>query len=224
MFSSIIDSTTSVLTIQNVLMCTVVSALLGLLIAVIYRKESDSSKNFFISLVMLPVLVQTVIMMVSGNLGTAVAVAGTFSLVRFRSMQGTAREIVYVFFAMAIGLATGMGYVTFAALIAVMGSIIYLLVSRISFPEDSENEKELRITIAEDLDYTNALDDVLNTYTSKYSLYRVKTVSLGSMYELRYRVTLKDISKEKEMLDEIRIRNGNLTVVSSRYVGNMMSL
>ena len=224
MFSSIIDSTTSVLTIQNVLMCTVVSALLGLLIAVIYRKESDSSKNFFISLVMLPVLVQTVIMMVSGNLGTAVAVAGTFSLVRFRSMQGTAREIVYVFFAMAIGLATGMGYVTFAALIAVMGSIIYLLVSRISFPEDSENEKELRITIAEDLDYTNALDDILNTYTSKYSLYRVKTVSLGSMYELRYRVTLKDISKEKEMLDEIRIRNGNLTVVSSRYVGNMMSL
>ena len=224
MFSSIIDSTTSVLTIQNVLMCTVISALLGLLIAVIYRKESDSSKNFFIALVMLPVLVQTVIMMVSGNLGTAVAVAGTFSLVRFRSMQGTAREIVYVFFAMAIGLATGMGYVTFAALIAVMGSIIYLLVSRISFPEDSENEKELRITIAEDLDYTNALDDVLNTYTSKYSLYRVKTVSLGSMYELRYRVTLKDISKEKEMLDEIRIRNGNLTVVSSRYVGNMMSL
>lgn len=224
MFSSVINNATGSLTIESVVMCTIASAILGLLIACIYRKEGDTSKNFFIALVMLPVLVQAVIMLVSGNLGTAVAVAGTFSLVRFRSTQGTAKEIVYIFFAMAIGLATGTGYITFAALIAVLGSILYLAVSHIPFAEDKNNEKDLRITVYEDLDYTNAFDEILDKYTDKYSLYRVKTVNMGSMYELRYRVTLKDVSKEKEMIDEIRVRNGNLTVVSSRYIGNSMAL
>lgn len=219
MFSSIIDSVLG-LTIEAVLICTAASAILGLLIASVYRIMNDCSKNIFVTLALLPVLVQSVIMLVSGNLGTAVAVAGTFSLVRFRSMQGTAMDIAFIFFTMAVGLATGMGYVTFAVLITLIVVVLYVIVSKMPFAEDSDSEKDLRITVAEDFDYTNALDDVLKQYVSKYTLYRVKTTNMGSMYELRYRITLIDSKYEKQMIDDIRIRNGNLTVVCSRYVGN----
>ncbi len=215
MFTSIIN-TTEGLTILSASICTLSSILLGFIIALVYMRCGPYSKTFAVSLVLLPPLVQVVIMMVNGNLGAGVAVLGAFSLVRFRSTPGSAKEICAIFFAMAVGLATGMGYVTFAAAVTVVISLVMLLVSMTRFAEKGGTDKTLRITIPENLDYTDVFDDLFARYTKKYSLESVKTTNLGSLFELTYHITLKDIKKEKSFLDEIRCRNGNLTVICSR--------
>ena len=216
MFTSILSSVEGNLTMQNGLLCTVVSIALGVLIAVIYMQQGNCSKNFVVTLAMMPVLVQVVIMLVNGNVGTSVAVLGTFGLVRFRSVPGTSREIANIFFAMAVGLATGMGYITFAvAMVVVVGGMFQIL-GKTSFGERKYDEKDLRITIAEDLDYTDIFEDIFQEYTSKCSLEQVKTTNLGSMYELKYHITLKDAKKEKEMIDQLRCRNGNLTIICGK--------
>ena len=216
MFTSILSSVEGNLTMQNGLLCTVVSVVLGVLIAVIYMQQGNYSKNFVVTLAMMPVLVQVVIMMVNGNVGTSVAVLGTFGLVRFRSVPGTSREIANIFFAMAVGLATGMGYLTFSVAMVVVIGGMFLLLGKTSFGESKDNEKDLRITIAEDLDYTDIFEDIFAEYTSKSSLEQVKTTNLGSMYELKYHITLKDAKKEKEMIDQLRCRNGNLTIICGK--------
>ena len=216
MFTSILSSVEGNLTMQNGLLCTVVSVVLGVLIAVIYMQQGNYSKNFVVTLAMMPVLVQVVIMMVNGNVGTSVAVLGTFGLVRFRSVPGTSREIANIFFAMAVGLATGMGYLTFSVARVVVIGGMFLLLGKTSFGERKYNEKDLRITIAEDLDYTDIFEDIFAEYTSKSSLEQVKTTNLGSMYELKYHITLKDAKKEKEMIDQLRCRNGNLTIICGK--------
>lgn len=216
MFTSILSSVEGNLTMQNGLVCTVVSIALGVLIAVIYMQQGNYSKNFVVTLAMMPVLVQVVIMLVNGNVGTSVAVLGTFGLVRFRSVPGTSREIANIFFAMAVGLATGMGYITFAVAMVVVVGGMFLLLGKTSFGERKYDEKDLRITIAEDLDYTDIFEDIFQEYTSKCSLEQVKTTNLGSMYELKYHITLKDAKKEKEMIDQLRCRNGNLTIICGK--------
>ena len=216
MFTSILSSEEGNLTMQNGLLCTVVSVALGVLIAVIYMQQGNYSKNFVVTLAMMPVLVQVVIMLVNGNVGTSVAVLGTFGLVRFRSVPGTSREIANIFFAMAVGLATGMGYITFAVAMVVVVGGMFLILGKTSFGERKYDEKDLRITIAEDLDYTDIFEDIFQEYTSKCSLEQVKTTNLGSMYELRYHITLKDAKKEKEMIDQLRCRNGNLTIICGK--------
>lgn len=216
MFTSILSSVEGNLTMQNGFLCTVVSVVLGVLIAVIYMQQGNYSKNFVVTLAMMPVLVQVVIMMVNGNVGTSVAVLGTFGLVRFRSVPGTSREIANIFFAMAVGLATGMGYLTFSVAMVVVIGGMFLLLGKTSFGERKYNEKDLRITIAEDLDYTDIFEDIFAEYTSKSSLEQVKTTNLGSMYELKYHITLKDAKKEKEMIDQLRCRNGNLTIICGK--------
>ena len=216
MFTSILSSVAGNLTMQNGLLCTVVSVALGVLIAVIYMQQGNYSKNFVVTLAMMPVLVQVVIMLVNGNVGTSVAVLGTFGLVRFRSVPGTSREIANIFFAMAVGLATGMGYITFAVAMVVVVGGMFLILGKTSFGERKYDEKDLRITIAEDLDYTDIFEDIFQEYTSKCSLEQVKTTNLGSMYELRYHITLKDAKKEKEMIDQLRCRNGNLTIICGK--------
>ena len=216
MFTSILSSVEGNLTIQNGLLCTVVSVVLGILIAVIYMQQGNYSKNFVVTLAMMPVLVQVVIMMVNGNVGTSVAVLGTFGLVRFRSVPGTSREIANIFFAMAVGLATGMGYLTFSVAMVVVIGGMFMFLGKTSFGERKYNEKDLRITIAEDLDYTDIFEDIFAEYTSKHSLEQVKTTNLGSMYELKYHITLKNAKKEKEMIDQLRSRNGNLTIICGK--------
>ena len=216
MFTSILSSVEGNLTMQNGLLCTVVSVALGVLIAVIYMQQGNYSKNFVVTLAMMPVLVQVVIMLVNGNVGTSVAVLGTFGLVRFRSVPGTSREIANIFFAMAVGLATGMGYITFAVAMFVVVGGMFLILGKTSFGERKYDEKDLRITIAEDLDYTDIFEDIFQEYTSKCSLEQVKTTNLGSMYELKYHITLKDAKKEKEMIDQLRCRNGNLTIICGK--------
>ena len=169
-----------------------------------------------VTLTLLPVLVQMVIMLVNGNLGTSVAVLGAFSLVRFRSVPGSSKEMAVIFFAMAVGLATGTGFLSFAVVMTIMIGGVFLLLGKTRFGESKQENKDLRITIAEHLDYTEIFDDIFREYTDRCSLQRVKTTNLGSMYELEYHITLKDIRREKEMLDAIRCRNGNLTIVCGR--------
>ncbi len=217
MFTSIIDAS-SALTLQNGFLCLVTSIVLGLLVAVVYQLSGASSKSFTVTLALMPALVQVVIMMVNGNLGAGVAVMGAFSLVRFRSFPGSSKEICVVFFAMAIGLATGMGHLAFAVFFTIILSLLLLLLCRSPFGElhAVPTEKELRITIPEDLDYPHIFDDLFEKYTDRVTLERVKTTNLGSMFELTYHIRLKKAVQEKAFLDDLRCRNGNLTIVCGR--------
>lgn len=215
MFDSIISGAVS-LTPIIMAICTITSLMIGVLIAYVYKFDEIYSRQFVMTLVVLPTLVQMVIMMVNGNLGTSVAVLGTFGLVRFRSLPGSSKDICFIFFAMAVGLATGMGYIGFAVVIAVIVSLIILILGKSSFIRMNPAKRDLHITIPENLDYTEIFNDLFERYTFKAELERVKTTHLGSMYELRYVVVLKEVQKEKEFLDELRCRNGNLTIVSGR--------
>ena len=218
MFESVLTSTTGGLTITSALLCTAVSLLLGFLISFLYTFRSSCTKSFAITLALLPVLVQAVIMMVNGNLGTGVAVLGAFSLIRFRSVPGSGKEIVSIFFAMTVGLATGMGYLTFALLITmVVGGLLFLL-GHTPFGEKKSAAKQLRVVIPENLDYTGLFDDLFGRYTSHVELDRVKTTNMGSLFELTYSIELKDTAQEKAFLDELRCRNGNMPVVCGRPV------
>ena len=221
-FSSVLESVTGTLTVSSAAVCTVASLIFGAVIAFAYifsygkGQTKKYSKNYIMTLILLPVIVQVVIIMVNGSLGVGVAIMGAFSLVRFRSIPGTAKEICALFFAMASGVASGMGYITFGAMFVVVVAIIMLIVGRINVNGAKAAERELRITIPENLDYTEVFDEVFDEYTHSNSLDRVKTTNMGSMYELRYRVMLKDIKQEKEFIDALRIRNGNLTIISGR--------
>lgn len=219
MFTSAFGSLEGGVSVEIALLCTAVSVLLGVVIAYIYTKQGNYTKNFVMTLVMLPPLVQLVIMLVSGNLGAGVAVMGTFGLVRFRSVPGSSKDIVSIFFAMAVGLATGMGYLTFALMMTFIVGLVFFTLGKISFGEPKFDEKQLKITIPENLDYTNIFDDIFATYAKHCQLQRVKTTNMGSMYELEYKLTLKETRHEKEMLDEIRCRNGNLTIICGRRQG-----
>ena len=216
MFESILSESAGSLSIQSALICMGVSLVLGLMIAVVHMVTTKYSKNFLITLSVLPLMVQVVIMMVNGNLGTSVAVLGAFGLVRFRSAPGNSREIASIFFAMAIGLAVGMGQIVFAVVITVVLSLVLLLLSKSGFGEKKVLEKKLKVLIPEDLNYTDVFDDIFHKFTSSVDLVKVKTTNMGSMYELSYNVVLKNKASEKNFIDEIRCRNGNLNVILSK--------
>lgn len=216
MFESILSSTTGTLSVSTSLICMGASLVLGLAIALVHMWTSKYSKSFVISLAILPALVQVVMMMVNGNLGTSVAILGAFGLIRFRSMPGTAKEIVSVFFAMAIGLATGMGHVLFATYVTAIISILIIILSKTKFGERNNDEKRLKIVLPEELDYNEIFNDIFENYTKSCKTEKVKTINMGSMYELTYNVVLKDQSKEKEFIDKLRVRNGNLAISMQR--------
>lgn len=225
MFSSVFDSAAETLSASTVLLCTGVSVLFGLLTAVCYRFSAKRyTKNFVAALVFLPVLVQSVIMMVNGSLGAGVAVLGTFSLVRFRSAPGTAQEIAAVFGAMAIGIAAGMGQLAFAALLTAVVCILLLVLNKTPFGERNVQERILKLVIPETLDYTEVFDDLFAEYTKQAELESVKTVNMGSLYELRYTVKLQNNAHEKAFIDALRCRNGNLSIQLSRPISSVESL
>ena len=211
MLNSILSS--SGLTLSSLLLCSLSSIVFGLIIALVHMKTSKYTKNFLVTLVLLPILVQTVIFMVNGNLGTSIAIVGAFSLVRFRSVAGTSREIVSIFFAMAIGLATGMGQIAFAAIITVIVSLILIILCVSKFGESMSTTKNLKITITDNVDYTEVFDDIFEKYVNSFELISAKTVNLGSLFELTYSVNMKDKVNEKEFIDELRCRNGNLKII-----------
>ncbi|MCR5792186.1 MAG: DUF4956 domain-containing protein [Lachnospiraceae bacterium] len=222
MLDTILNTETGVMDIQTAMICTVASLVLGLVIASFYMiQEKRFSKSYVTTLALLPALIQVVIMLVNGNLGTGVAVMGAFSLIRFRSVPGTAKEIATIFFAMVVGLATGTGYVTYAVIFTVIIGVAMLILTKSSFGEMKDVEKNLKITIPENLDYNGLFDDLFEAYTNKHELYFVKTTNLGSMYELQYHIELKNMEQEKKFIDSLRCRNGNLTIVCERK-GNRM--
>lgn len=204
------------ITLSAFFLCTAVSLVLGVGVALVGTFRAHSSQSYALTLAVLPAAVQVVIMLVNGNIGAGVAVAGAFSLVRFRSAPGTGREISAIFLAMAIGLATGMGYVTLAVLFFLILAGVMLLLTAVKFGRGQEAARVLKITIPEDLDYDGLFDDLFEHYTSSHSLEKVKTTNMGTLYELRYRITLKEEPVPKAFLDELRCRNGNLNIVCCR--------
>lgn len=207
---------TSNATAVEFMVTSVVSIVLGFMIALVYQKIKGSSGTMFSSLTVLPFLVQLVILLVNGNLGTGVAVAGAFSLVRFRSAPGTAQDIMIIFLAMTIGLCCGMGYCVLAVVAAVVTCALLLLQPK---QKQDPGERDIRVTVPENLDYAYLFDDLFEKYTVSSQLLRVKTVNMGSLYSLQYRVKLKDTKLEKELIDAMRCRNGNLEI-SSGIVAN----
>lgn len=204
------------LTLVSFLVCTLTSLLLGLGIAWVASFRARSSQSFAIALAVLPAVVQVVILLVNGNIGAGVAVAGAFSLVRFRSVPGTAREIAALFLAMAVGLATGMGYVGLAVLAFLVIGGVMLLLTVLGFGGHPAAQRVLKITIPESLDYDGLFDDLLTRYTSAHTLARVKTTNMGTLYELTYHITLPTDRVPKEFLDALRCRNGNLNITCGR--------
>ena len=196
--------------------CAAAALLLGALTAFAYTYKTRYTQSFVLTLALLPMIVQTVILLVNSNLGAGIAVGGAFSLVRFRSATGTAREIGSMFLAMVVGIACGMGYLLIAAIVAVAINVILFLYLKVGFGAAKTSEKQLRVTIPENLDYTELFDDLMDTYTSRHELIRVKTTNMGSLFQLTYLIRLKDAAKEKEFLDGIRCRNGNLEILCGR--------
>ncbi len=219
LFKGLFDTDlTRVISVTDFLLCLGFSLALGLIMAFAYMSRTRYTKSFVITLALLPAVVCVVIMMVNGNVGTGVAVAGAFSLVRFRSVPGTAKEICTLFLAMGTGLIAGMGYLGFAVLFTAMMCIIFIIYNRLDFgtKKNSQTFKTLTVTIPEDLDYSDIFDDIFSEFTSSHDLLRVKSTNMGSMFKLTYNITLRDISREKEMIDKIRCRNGNLEISVSK--------
>ena len=217
-FHGIFDTTmTATIPLSNFLLYVACALVAGLIVALAYRVHTRYTKSFVATLAMLPAVVCVIIMMVNDNVGTGVAVAGAFSLVRFRSVPGTAKEIGALFLAMGAGLMTGMGYLAFALLFTGILSAVMVLYAYLDFGADSHTDKyrTLHITIPEDLDYTTMFDDLFARYTSACRLTNVKTTNMGSLFKLTYDLTLQDIEKEKELIDSLRCRNGNLEISMS---------
>ena len=214
-FSSVFGSTDSVaasVSAQSFLLCSVASIVLGAIIACVYMFRHKYSKNFVVTLALLPLIVQMVITLVNGNLGAGIAVMGVFNLVRFRSIPGSAKDIGSVFLAMAVGLATGMGFLGLAVLFTAIVAIVNVAYVLSPFGKPRESEKTLKIVVPEDLDFDGIFDEVLDRYASEHELTEVQTSNMGSLYTLEYTVRLREAGLEKRLIDEVRCLNGNLKV------------
>ena len=219
LFKGLFDTDlTAVISVTDFLLCLGASLVIGILMAFAYMYRTRYTTSFVVTLALLPAVVCVVIMMVNGNVGTGVAVAGAFSLVRFRSVPGTAKEICTLFLAMGAGLIAGMGYLGFALLFTAVMCVMFVLYNRLDFgtKKNAATFKTFTITIPEDLDYSGIFDDIFSEFTTSHDLVRVKSTNMGSMFKLTYNVMLRDVTREKEMIDKIRCRNGNLEIAVSK--------
>ena len=218
-FSSVFgtaESLVGAVSAADFLLCCVFSVVLGAACAGVYMFRHSYSKNFVVTLALLPLIVQMVITLVNGNLGAGIAVMGVFNLVRFRSIPGSAKDIGSVFLAMAIGLATGMGFIVLAVLFTIIVAIVNVGYMLSPFGKQKEPEKTLKITIPDDLEYDGVFADVLKRYTDEHELTMVQTTNMGSLFLLEYAVRMKQPGTEKRMIDELRCRNGNLKITCGR--------
>lgn len=206
--------------LQTVALTLLISLVLGIGIALVYKSSHSHTSSFAVMLAILPVIESFIIMTVNGNVGASIVVLGAFGLVRFRSATGSAWDIGFIFFTMAVGLAVGLGYYTLAVLVAVFVGLVLFLLERMNFGQSALKEKQLRIVIPESMEYNHVFDDLLATYTSQNRLERVKTMEMGTMFELSYHIVMKNPEQEKEFIDAIRCRNGNLTVILSTVLRN----
>lgn len=200
----------------SILIMLAAAAALGILNSLVFSFRTIQSKSFAVMLALLPIVSAVIIFTVNDNLGVGVAVAGAFTLVRFRSVAGNGREMLAIFASMAIGMLLGMGYIAFAVLVFASVAVLFLIVTITGLGERHE-VRTLKIRIPEDLDYDGLFDDVFDRYTTMHQLEKVRTVNMGTMYELTYSVSFRDLSKSKQMIDEIRVRNGNLNVSIGSY-------
>lgn len=223
LFTSILQagSTGTTVSVPHMLACIAVSLALGIVITLAYMWGQRHTRNFALALAMLPAIVCVVIMMVNGNIGAGVAVAGTFSLVRFRSAPGTGRDIAFVFLAMCVGLVTGMGYLALAAIVTAAIGGGYLLLAASPFGREADNERTLLVSVPESMDYVGMLDDLLDARTTHHELKSVKTGAMGTVYKLTYAIGSKGAAEDKALMDEIRCRNGNLEVAIAEPVSDM---
>ncbi len=224
-FNALFDNISG-MTVGDLLICIGVSLVLGLVVALAFQFRTPCSRSYVVTLASLPAIVCVVIMMVGGSLGVGVAVAGTFNLVRFRSMPGTAKEICAVFLSMAAGLACGMGQLLVAVILVAVMCLFNLVLTVTGFggKKNEQLRKVLRITVPEDLDYGDIVTDILAKYTTEAKLTGVKTTNLGSLNKLTYEVTLKKPGVEKELIDALRCRNGNLEISLSNAEMNLRDL
>jgi hypothetical protein len=217
MVESFFDAGNINVTITGILICSVTSLVAGVVTALTYSFRQVSNRNFVITLALLPVIIQSIIMLVNGSVGTGIAVMGAFSLVRFRSVPGTSREIGSIFLAMALGLAAGTGHIWYAVIFTLLiNGMLFLFTLTGGLGEEKNPVRHLKIVIPENLDYTVVFHDVFNEYTRKVYPEKARTVNLGSLYEIHYTVILKEPKTEKEFLDKIRQRNSNLEVSIGR--------
>ena len=221
-FSSILTNGT--FTGGELALSTLAALVCGLIIAGAYMIKNRCSRSFLITLVLLPSIVELVIILVNGNIGAGVAVAGAFSLVRFRSAPGRGQEITGIFLAMAAGLATGMGYVGVAILFSLLVSALNLLLNVMGFGSDAKGLQTLKITVPENLDYEGKFDDIFKRYLKSYSYDEVRTTNMGSLYRISLSVLLKDNVSTREFIDELRTGNGNLDISLGRMIDSMDSL
>jgi hypothetical protein len=218
-FTGLFDTkAATVIDITEFMICIGSSLVIGFIIAAMYMYKSTYSKSFIVTLATLPAIVCVIIMMVNGNIGAGVAVAGAFSLVRFRSLPGTAKEIGVLFMAMGAGLITGMGYIAYAFAFVIVLGLVNIIYAQFDFGVRKQTalNKTLRVTIPEDLDYTDVFDDIFDKYTDNAELVNVKTTNMGSLFKLTYNVRFREEKTEKQFIDELRCRNGNLEITMSR--------
>ncbi len=205
-------------------LCVGLALTLGIIIALCYMFKNDYSKNLVFTIALLPAIVCVLIMLVSGTMGAAIAVGGVFGLTRFRSATGTSKEIVQIFLAMAAGLVTGLGYIWIAILLVLLVEVISIILTLTRFGETPKLRRSLKITIPEELDYSDLFDDIFEKYTSKAVLQKVKLKNLGTLFQLTYDVVLKDAKQEKQFIDELRVRNANLDILCSKVIQNPENL
>ena len=220
-FSSIF---TGSLTLGQFMLAIVASMFMGLILSIVFMYRNTYTRSFISALVLIPAVETVVIMLVNDNLGVGLSVAGSFALIRFRSVKGNAKELVAVFIAMTIGIICGTGYVALAAIFTLLLCAVMFALTMTGFGQMSENERYLKITIPESLNYDEVFDDVLNEYASSWQLDSIKTLTLGSLFRLDYTLTMKDPSRMKKMIDELRTRNGNLEIMCSRPAVNREEL
>ncbi|MBF1051502.1 MAG: DUF4956 domain-containing protein [Peptostreptococcaceae bacterium] len=209
-------SSTSLISIGKFFICIMAALLAGLIIALSYKIRNKTTQNFVTTLALMPAMVCVIILMVNGNIGTGVAVTGAFSLIRFRSVAGSSSDLGAIFLAMGTGLIIGMGYIGFAFVFAIIISIMQIIYANIGMGKRDDVDRTMRIAIPEDLDYTGVFEDLFEKYTISNQLTNVKTTDMGSLFRLTYNISLKDAKLEKELIDNLRCRNGNLEISISK--------
>lgn len=209
-------SSTSLISIGKFFICIIAALVTGLIIALSYKIRNKTTQNFVTTLALMPAMVCVIILMVNGNIGTGVAVTGAFSLIRFRSVAGSSSDLGAIFLAMGTGLIIGMGYIGFAFVFAIIISIMQIIYANIGMGKRDDVDRTMRIAIPEDLDYTGVFEDLFEKYTTSNQLTNVKTTDMGSLFRLTYNISLKDAKLEKELIDNLRCRNGNLEISISK--------
>lgn len=215
---------TGTLTVGLFLLAVCASIVLGLLLSLVFMFRNTYSKSFISALVLIPAIETVVIMLVNDNIGVGLTVAGSFALIRFRSVKGNAKELTAIFLAMTIGIICGTGYIALAILYTALLCAVMVLLNILDFGKASENERYLKITIPESLNYDEVFEDILQKYTSHHELETVKTLTLGSLFRVEYTITMKDPAQLKEMIDELRTRNGNLEIMCAKTAVNREEL